>query len=209
MIAASGVWRAAAFLVAALPMLVGSGCGRAPPHWTSDRERAELKGPVRSVVTEFVGDVKAHWGQVDRRRLGTESFDRAGNLVEDEEYTPDFVKKRKVERKGAGMIAFRSIMGDATVHERFDKHGHLVEEEQRFGMRFSGPPDSVTRYKYDDLDRRTERDFIGPDGKLGGASIYRRDAAGNIVEETSWLNDPISPHARMTYHMHSIRTGIG
>jgi hypothetical protein len=191
--------RAAAF---ALGQLI-AGCTSAPPT-TPVRPLAKtalqqdgLKGPVRTVATTFVErDEKA---QPFERALGSSTYDQAGNLVESQEFTADFVKTRIPERKDANTTVFHSIMGDSTVHYTFNERGNVVEEQVRYGIKFDGPADTITRYKYDSAGFEIERDFIGPDGKPSGVSTYKNDDAGNVLMEDEWLNDPAAPHAHFIY----------
>ena len=60
-------------------------------------------------------------------------------------------------------------------------------------------PDQIIRATYDQGHRRAEARFVEPDGKLRGVSTYKRDRAGNVVQEDEWLNDPTGPHAVSTY----------
>lgn len=183
--------------------LLIAGCAISPsvvqnvPAVKTDVQREELKGPVKTVVITFVE--KDEKGEPDERALGSSTYDPAGNLVEDEQFTADFAKKRIPERKDATTTVYHSKMGDAVVHDILDGNGNVLEEQVRYGLRFDGPADTVTRFKYDSLGLSYERAFVGPDGKLSGVSTYHRDRPGNIVEEDSWLNDPLSPHAHMTY----------
>lgn len=163
----------------------------------TDLQRQELKGPVEAVAITFVE--KTENGEPDERALGSARYDQAGTLVEDEQFTADFVKKRTPERRDANTTIFHSVMGDSTEHDIFDKQGNLVEEQVRYGVKFDGPADTLTRYKYDSSGAEIERDFIGPDGKLSGVSTYKRDSSGNIAKEDAWLNDPEKPHAHMLY----------
>lgn len=187
-------------LIPSILAVVAASCASSPemPRKT-DAERAELKGPVRTVSTDFVANAKDEWGQVDERHIGSETYGPSGNLIEDEEYTPDFIKKRTPERKDAGTTVFHSQMGDSTVHDTYDPEGNVVEEEVRYGIRFDGPADTLTRFKFDENGREKERDYLGPGGKMMGAFLYRRDESGNVIEEEDWLNDRKSPHARMVY----------
>jgi hypothetical protein len=174
-------------------------CASPPPHaFKTDREREELKGPVKSVLVEFEG-ARDRYGQIDRHTIGTSNYDEAGALTADEDYTPDFIKKRKAERIGADVVVFHSVMGDSTEHYVFDATGNTLEEDVHFGTKPSGAPDPIIRHKYDAQGREIERDFSGPSGKIGGAFLYTRDADGNIAAEEDWLNDPKLPHARMRY----------
>lgn len=187
-------------LIAMAGLLALAGCESEAPTavFKTDRDREELKGAVKTVVVEFEG-LKDRYGQIDRHRLGSSTYDEAGNLVEDEDVTPDFVKKRKPQRVDADTVIFHSVMGDSTEHYVYDAQGNVLEESVRFGTRTSGAPDQVIRHKYDAQGREIERDFMGPGGKLGGALVYTRDKDGNIAAEEDWLNDPKGPHAKMTY----------
>lgn len=173
--------------------------GPAPPPVSSfktDRDREELKGPVKTVVTEFAS---AEQGDAERWRLGSATYDRAGNLVEDEDVTPDFIKTRTPERIDATTVHFHSKMGDSIARTRYDEHGNILREEIWYGAKIAGPADEITEFKYDGNGLETERDFLGPQGKLSGVFRYTRDATGHIAEEDDWLNDAKSPHAHMIY----------
>jgi hypothetical protein len=167
------------------------------PAVKTDVQREGLQGSVKTVVTTLVE--RDEKGEPNERALGSAIYNQAGNLVEDEEFTADFVKKRTPERKDANRTVFHSIMGDSTVHYTFDEQGNVIEEQVRYGIKFDGPPDTITRYKYGSDGVEIERDFIGPDGKLSGVSTYKRDGSGNVIEMDEWLNDPTGPHAHMNY----------
>jgi hypothetical protein len=166
------------------------------PAFKTDRDREELKGPVKTVVTE---SESAEPGEAERRRLGSATYDRAGNLVEDEDVTPDFIKMRTPERLDANTVRFHSKMGDSIARYRYDARGNILREEIWYGAKIAGPADEITEFKYDGNGMETERDFLNPQGKLSGVFHYTRDAAGQIAEEDDWLNDPKSPHAHMLY----------
>jgi len=205
---------AAAFTV--LPILA---CASAPPHYRTDAERKELKGPVEEVSTMFRGNVTDQSGEVDERKLGSERYDRQGWLIEDEEYTPDFVKKRRPKRIDRNTTYFQSPMGDSIERYVFDTTGNVIETKIWYGSRIQGAPAEVVRAKYDDKNCQIEQTFVDPDGKVDGGSNYSCDQGGNIVQEDEWLNDPKRPHAVSTYSYdfdehgnwikrYQIRTGV-
>jgi hypothetical protein len=74
--------RCAMSLVPVFPLLtclaVVGACGAESPHYKTDAEQVEMKGPVREVSTEFRGNEKDQWGQYDSRRLGIARYDRQG-----------------------------------------------------------------------------------------------------------------------------------
>ena len=164
------------------------------PAFKTDRDREELKGSVKTVVTEF-----EERSGGDRRRLGSATYDRAGALIEDEDVTPDFVKTRRPERIDANTILYRSKMGNSVVRCRYDSRGNILREETWYGGKIAGPADEITDFQYDANGFESQRNFLGPQGKLSGAFHYTRDAAGMVTEEDDWLNDPKSPHAHMLY----------
>jgi len=165
------------------------------PHPQTDAERADLKGPVRDVTTSFRGDDN----DPDLRPLGVAHYDRQGWLIEDEDVTPDFIRKRTPRRIDRNTTLFQSAMGASTERYTFDARGDVTQTELWYGDKTSGPPDQITRANYDARHRQVEARFVDPDGKPRGGSTYRRDAAGNVVQEDEWVNDPTGPHAISTY----------
>jgi YD repeat-containing protein len=181
----------------------------------TDAARAELKGPVKDVATSFRGE----GADPDERRVGVAHYDRQGWLIEDEQFTPDYVKKRTPRRVDPNTTHFESAMGASTERNQFDAAGNATQTEVRYGDKTTGPPDEITRAAYDAQGRRVEQQFVDPDGKVSGASTYKRDPAGNVVQEDEWLNDPKGPHAISTYtytfdahgnwtERHEKRTGV-
>ena len=188
--------RAVASALVALPI---AACAPPQPRDKTDAERAELNGPVEEVSTTFRADRKDRYGDVDERALGLERFDRQGLLIEDEDYTPDFVKKRRPKHIDRNRTYFQSAMGDSTERYVFDTKGNVTETDIWYGSTTTGAPAQIVRAKYDDRSCRIEQTFIDPDGKVGGGSTYQCDGGGNIVREDEWLNNPRRPHAVSTY----------
>jgi YD repeat-containing protein len=90
-------------------------------------------------------------------------------------------------------------MGASTERYQFDAAGEVTETQLWYSDKPSGPPDQITRVTYDAQGRSTEERLVDPDGKLRGVTTYKRDPAGNVVQEDAWLNDPAGPHAVSTY----------
>ncbi|HEY3778195.1 MAG TPA: hypothetical protein VGL35_09055 [Rhizomicrobium sp.] len=206
--------------LAFLSLAAATACGPQAAPYKTDAARAELKGPVREVITDFRGNEKDAAGHFDTRRLRIERYDREGWLTDDELYTTDFIKKRVPKRIDARATYFHSVMGDSTERYRIDANGNLIETQIRYGGRSNGAPDETIRTKYDGQGRKSEDDTIFQNSKLAGVSIYRRDALGNIVEENRWVNDPGRPHAISHYsydfgahgnwiRRYQRRTGVG
>jgi hypothetical protein len=171
----------------------------APPAATplaqTDAQRAELQGPVRDVATRFRGD----GDDPDGRPVGAAHYDRQGWLTEDEQVTPDFVKKRAPRRVDRTTTVFTSTMGASTERFAFDANGDVTQTELWYSDHATGPPDQITRAAYDGRHRRVVERFVDADGTVRGVTSYKRDAAGNVVHEDEWLNDPAGPHAVSTY----------
>ncbi|MEO8634595.1 MAG: hypothetical protein ABI587_04870 [Gemmatimonadales bacterium] len=99
-------------LTAASTLLIGiAPVGHSPAK--TDRDRAELKGPVASVAVHWHSNHTDSYGDIDDRDLGTTTNDTAGNLLLNVEITPDFVRSRKPERHGPNVTVFRSVLLDA------------------------------------------------------------------------------------------------
>lgn len=174
-------------------------CAPPPQHDRTDAERAELKGPVKDVTTTFRENRKDPSGIPDERMLGSAHYDPQGRLIEDEDYTPDFVRKRRPKRIDRNTILFQSAMGGSIEHYVFDANGNAIETDTWYGGKRTGAPNQIVRAKYDGHNCQIEQTFIGSDGKVGGGSIYNCDGDGNIIREDTWLNDPKRPHAVSTY----------
>ncbi len=97
------------------------------PAFKTDRDRAELKGPVKTVSVNFK-DMADKFDQNDERHLGSTTYDRAGNFIEDEDVTPDFIKKRRAERLDTHTVLFHSVMGDMVERDVYDAQGNAPEE---------------------------------------------------------------------------------
>ena len=186
-------------VIAALAVWAIAACAPPRPHDKTDAEQAGLKGPVKEVSTTFRADRKDRYGDVDERALGLERYDRQGWLIEDEDYTPDFVKKRRPKRIDRNTTYYQSAMGDSTEHYVFDAKGNVTETDIWYGSKTTGAPAQIVRAKYDDKNCQIEQTSVDPDGKVAGGSLYNCDGDGNTVQEDAWLNNPKRPHAVSTY----------
>ena len=176
-------------LLAALPVA-------ATPAPKSDLVREELKGPVASVTTRILKK-----GDDEQELVGTATYDRAGNLTGRQQNEVDFIKDAKPERRNATTTIFHSRMGDSVEIYKFDANGNVIETTEYYGIKFTGPPDTITRYKRDARGLTIEQDFLDSNGKVLSISYYKRDAAGNIASEEEAMGDarPPYPHTDYTY----------
>jgi hypothetical protein len=165
----------------------------------TDRDRAELKGPVKAVSTKWQSNHKDEYGDVDDRELGTTTYDAGGNLVLDRQYTGDFVKEKRPERRGPNVTVFHSIMGNSIEHYRFDRAGNMIELQEWYGDKATGPADIIERMKYDAAGLVIERDSFDSDRKPFGVTVYERDAKGNVMLEEDHPPDRQAPYPRMHY----------
>ena len=173
-------------------------CAAAP---RTDRDRAELKGPVKLVSTRWQANHKDEYGSVDERELGTITYDEAGNIVAEHEITPDFSRDKRLERHGPNETLFRSAMGNAVERYKFDAGGNMLERQTWYGDRASGAPAITERFTYDAVGRMAEREAFEGDGKgrRFDVRINTRDAAGNVTLEEIRTTDSQPPYPRMHY----------
>ncbi len=171
----------------------------AQPARKTDRELADLKGPVKSVSVHWKSDHKDDYGQIDERDIGGMTYDASGNLIVDRHITPDFIKDKRPERMGPNATFFRSVMGNSVEHYTFDNRGNITQLETWYGDKAEGPPSFAERMKYDSAGRVTERESVGPDGKQFALVLFSRDSAGNVVVEEDRSTDAKAPYPRMHY----------
>jgi hypothetical protein len=170
----------------------------APP---TDRDRAELRGLVKSVTMRWQANHKDDYGSIEERQLGTTTYDEAGNLLVRQEITPDFSRKVTPERHGPGETLFRSMMGSSVQRYRFDAAGHMSERQTWYGEHANGAPSITERFKYDSAGRVTDDETLAGDGtgKRFDVRVYTRDAAGNVTVEEIRPADKEPPYPRMHY----------
>jgi hypothetical protein len=182
--------------VGALLLCIGS-VGRPPA--TTDRERAELRGPVKSVSVRWQSNHRDSYGDIEERELGSTTYDEAGALLVAIDITPDFTRERKPERHGPGVTVFRSVMGNATEHYRVDATGNLIERQTWYGDSAAGEPPITERMTYDSAGRMISRETIGEGGRSFGVTRYLRDATGDVVVEEDLPEGQQPPFPRMHY----------
>lgn len=163
----------------------------------TDLQRAELKGPVASVVTRLQekGDDEAEFAS-------EADYDRAGMLTERKENKVDFIADEKPERHGPNMTIFRSGMGDSVELYKFDAAGNVIETDTYYGLKTEGAPNTVTRFKRDARGLVIEQDFLDGSGKPLSTIYFKRDAAGNIVSDEQAIGadaKPPLPHTAFAY----------
>jgi YD repeat-containing protein len=171
------------------------------PAPKTDRDRAELKGPVQSVSMRWQANHKDQYGSVEERELGSSTYDAAGNLLVDHEITPDFSRDKRPERHGPNETIFRSAMGSSVERYRFDAGGNMIELQTWYGEHANGAPAITQRFSYDAAGRMTKREVLAGDGtgKRLDATLYSRDAAGNVTLEEIQNTDRTPPYPRMHY----------
>ena len=186
--------------VGALALAFSAGVGSTTAPRT-DRDQAELKGPVKSVSWRWQANHKDRYGSVDERELGSSTYDEAGNLLVKREITPDFSRSKKPERHGPNETVFRSIMGSSLERYRFDTGGNMIERQTWYGDSADGAPAITERFRYDASGRMTEREDLDGDrtGKPFGVRLYTRNAAGNVTVEEIRQADSQPPYPRMHY----------
>ncbi|MGH9409166.1 MAG: hypothetical protein ACRD1V_06905 [Vicinamibacterales bacterium] len=165
----------------------------------TDRDRAELDGPVHTVATRWQANHKNADGEVEDRELGVTEYDAAGNLVVSREYTGAFVRERRPERHGHDETLFRSPAGSALERFVYDGHDNIIERREWYKDTADGPPDVFERMKYDAADREIESESFAGNNALLDATIYTRDARGLILIEEHRRQDANPPYPRMHY----------
>lgn len=161
----------------------------------SDRERDGLFGPVKSVLTEKEEEASGPKGkEIDKIFQSSATYDRNGNLLEDQANMTDFVRKRKVEHVDENTEKFHSAMGDSTEHYKFDTAGNLIETKTVYGDEKDNNS-QTDRYKYDSQGYMSEDDTVEPDGKVQSYIHYTYDAKGNLVKQENCLNGAKPPCA--------------
>ena len=165
----------------------------------SDRDRAELKGPVSGVSLCWQSNHRDSYGEIEERELGITAYDLAGNLIKIVELTPDFIRERTPERHGPAAIILRSRMGDATEHYTFDGRGNLIERQTWYSDSAAGPPPITERMTYDSAGRVAARERFGPDGRRSDITLYQRDTTGEAVIEEDRPEGQAPPYPRMHY----------
>jgi YD repeat-containing protein len=164
----------------------------------TDCARAELVGPVRSVVTTLQSLKKDPNGSIDPARTLSSSvtYDRACMLVEDKEYPGDFMDDRHPERIDATTVLVRSNMGDKTQHERYDAAGNLVDV---YTTAANGDFVEHSEYVYDAAGRIVRTNSYDADGKAYDFTTFTRDKNELIVREDVHFGDGRSQFETYAY----------
>jgi len=171
------------------------------PAQQTDRDRAELNGPVKAVALRWRANHKDQYGSVEERELGSSSYDAAGNLIVEHEITPDFSRDKQPVRHGQNETLFRSAMGSSVERYRFDARGNMIQLQTWYGERATGAPRITQRFTYDANGRMARRDVLAGDGtgKRLDATFYTRDSSGNVTLEEIRNADRPPPYPRMHY----------
>ncbi len=165
----------------------------------SDRERDGLFGPVKSVLTEKEEEASGPKGkEIDKIFQSSATYDRNGNLLEDQANMTDFVRKRKAERIDTSTVKFHSAMGNSTEHYKFDAAGNITEMTVTYGEG-KDAHSNTSRYKYDAQGRMSEDDTVDDDGKVRSYILYTHDTKGNLVKQENCLNGAKPPCATGEY----------
>lgn len=164
----------------------------------TDCVRAELIGPVRTVVTTLQSLRKDPNGSIDPARTLSSSvtYDRACVLVEDKEYRGDFMDDRHPERIDATTVLVRSNMGNKTQHERYDAAGNLVDV---YTTAANGDFVEHSEYVYDPAGRLVRTNSFDADGKAYDFTTFTRDKNELIVREDIHFGDGRSQFETYTY----------
>jgi hypothetical protein len=186
--------------LAALALCAPVALAKTAPH-KADRERAELRGLVNTVVTEQeVTETEGDQAQTRRIKINEASYDKAGNLVEDKTYmSSDMTKVRTPQRVNAETVTFQSDMGNATEHYKFDAAGNMIEKSVTYGPDPGAKADEITRYTYDKHGRVSEEDTVDDSGKVLASVIYTRDAKGYIVGQQNVAVDAKPPYPTLIF----------
>ena len=179
------------------PLLCIISVGISPER--TDRDRAELKGPVKTVTVRWQANHRDDYGGIEERKLGSSTYDIAGNLLVAVQPTPDFVKQRKPERHGPSATFFRSVMGNSVEHYRFDGSGNLVERQTWYSDTAEGEPPITERMTYDSAGHMVTRETIGENRRVFDVTFYFRDSTGEVVVEEDRPEAQQPPFPRMHY----------
>jgi hypothetical protein len=125
-----------------------------------------------------------------RDRVEFDAYDIAGNLVEQTQFSTDFINERHPQRIDAQTIVFHATMGDRTEHLTFNSKGNVTERQVFLGTNTEGEAFQTLRYKYDAAGRMIEEDLIDVDGGPLGVTLISRDDKGNVVREEYRYDPP-------------------
>lgn len=156
----------------------------------TDRERAGLIGPVRTVRVETarVSDVSGQFVEGKRALAQFDSFDEKGNVVGSSVFNPDGSPNRKLgwgytyDTKGRETErTFLNAEGALTSRavSVYDEQGRKVE------MTFYNPSGTVNHietFAYDDRGKLIREVHLNPDGTIRNTSIYTYDTGGQLTE---------------------------
>ncbi|MGQ0742552.1 MAG: hypothetical protein ACT4OG_09740 [Alphaproteobacteria bacterium] len=167
----------------------------------TDRERAELRGLVNTVLTEQeITDVDGDKTTTRRIKVREITYDKEGNLTEEKiYYSSDVTRVRKPERISAEAITFVSEMGNATERYKFDKSDNVSEKTITYGADPNAAADETIRYTHDKKDRVTQEEIIGKDGSVENTLAYTRDAKGHVVGVEQRGKDAQAPYPTLVY----------
>jgi hypothetical protein len=182
-----------------LMFIVLCAVGRAAPTAKTDRDRAELKGLVKTVEISWKANHQNESGEVEERELGSAAYDKDGALLSDRSYTGAFVRERKAERRGPTETLFHSPMGDSLERYVLDAAGNITELRQWYKPTADGAPNIFNRMTYDAAGREVSLESFDEDNKSIDLTLYTRDARGLVTVEEDRPRDRHAPYPRLHY----------
>jgi hypothetical protein len=153
----------------------------------SDREKDDLRGPVKTCVTQRTD--LAYGSNPEHTRTTTTEYSPDGRVLSEQPCCTHRYYEHHVNSKGGRRTEITN--GPATLEFRFDAEGRRTETVvRRRAYR--------TTTTYDDQDRILSSEGRKADGTLVDHIVATYDAHGNLIEKKSAIDDPASvfPPAR-------------
>jgi hypothetical protein len=160
---------------------------QSPPKSVSDREKDDLRGPVKTCVTQRTD--LAYGSNPEHTRTTTTEYSPDGRVLSEQPCCTHRYYEHHVNSKGGRRTEITN--GPATLEFRFDAEGRRTETVvRRRAYR--------TTTTYDDQDRILSSEGRKADGTLVDHIVATYDAHGNLIEKKSAIDDPASvfPPAR-------------
>jgi len=165
----------------------------------TDKERANLVGPVKTVERYLVGLGLKDGAVVELSRRTTQktTYDRQGNIVEDLSYDQDSsISQRLVytydaEGRSTGYNEFAAMLDKSLTIPR--RHVYKLDDKGR-RVEYSVFESDGTRAsyfvsKYDKNGNLTGEEWYSHTGQLGGKTVSTFDEKGNKTSEAHYLGD--------------------
>lgn len=165
----------------------------------TDRDRADLAGPVKSVeaylIDFFMKDGRVEEGK--RRPWHSTTYNSEGNISERISYdhtgaiTAKYIHTYDVKGRGTGYEEYSATLDKSLTTPRrhvytLDEEGRRVEYIVHESNRSVG---TKFVYKYDAKGYLTEEEWYAHTGQLGGRSVYTFDEKGNQTTQTNYNGD--------------------